>query len=87
MLHRAFLNTQFRLLLIAGVISAGLLGAGCGGSDGSDTTGPPAPVGSAGAIVDSLVATEMNAGQLPGVAIELAKRGNLIYAQGYNTTG
>jgi hypothetical protein len=80
MLHRALLNTRFRVLLIASLISAYLLSAGCGGSDASDTTPPPSPVGSVRAIVDSRVAIEMKAGQLPGMTIELAKRGNLIYA-------
>jgi CubicO group peptidase (beta-lactamase class C family) len=44
---------------------------------------PQSPAGSIGAIVDGLVANEMQSQNLPGMAVGLAKQGNLIYAQGY----
>lgn len=41
------------------------------------------PAGSLGAIVDAEVATEMQAQGMPGMTVAIAKKGEVLYAQGY----
>lgn len=52
--------------------------------DSCPTLNPqPAPVSSLGAIVDGRVATEMQSHGLPGMTIEIAKNGAVLYARSY----
>ena len=70
---------------------------GCGGGGSSATIKKPVSLldacparsplpsasGSIASIVDSLVVAEMKAKGLPGMSIEIAKQGTVIYSQGY----
>jgi D-alanyl-D-alanine carboxypeptidase len=46
-------------------------------------SGPKSSSGSIGSVVDPIVANEMKAQALVGVAVAIAKNGNILYAQGY----
>jgi CubicO group peptidase (beta-lactamase class C family) len=83
------------LAILMAILSAGCGGGSSNGAGGASTGSPPAvsscppssvspsPAGSVGAIVDNLITTEMQKEALPGIEVELAKQGNLVYAQGY----
>ncbi len=70
---------------------SGTAGTGGSGSGGTQTgpngcpTAPAAtqPAGSMGAIVDAAVAVEMAAQHMPGMTVEVAKNGTVLYTQGY----
>lgn len=85
---RIVLWRRYALASVGGAILT--MCAACGGSSeqSSAATCPAlptakAPAGTIGAQVDALVAAEMNAKGLPGMAVAIAKDGVVIYAQGY----
>lgn len=57
--------------------------AGCGGNSSSPQSSPQSS--SLSATVDNLVQVEIQSG-LPGMAVALAKKGTILYAQGYGVT-
>ncbi len=68
--------------------TGGTGGSGTGGSQTGRNGCPtvPAstqPAGSVGAIVDAAVAVEMAAQHMPGMTVEVAKNGTVLYTQGY----
>ena len=77
--------------------AAAALCGGCGGGGSSATikkpvslldacparSPPPSASGSIASIVDGLVVAKMKAQGLPGMSIEIAKQGTVIYSQGY----
>lgn len=77
----------------ASTAGGGGAGSGSAGGGGSVSTGGgqgcaalPAsnqPSGSLGAVVDAVVASEMVSAGMPGITVEVAKDGTLLYAQGY----
>jgi len=77
------------LLAIATLSAVGLVGCGTGSTrttppdSCAPLTGPNSPSGTIGSIVDPLIASEMKAQALVGVAVSIAKNGNILYAQGY----
>jgi len=77
-----------------GLASAALLLAvlgslGCGGGSGSSSnscpalTAPSSSVGSIASVVDPVILNEMQAQQLVGMSIAIAKNGTSLYSQGY----
>lgn len=79
------------------ISAAATLCGGCGGGGSSATikkpvslldacparSPPPSASGSIASIVDGLVVAKMKAQGLPGMSIEIAKQGTVIYSQGY----
>jgi len=65
------------------VIAIGLALAGCGGSNG---TAPPGPQQTLGSTVDAVAQAAMQQQGIPGMTVALAKKGTILYAQGYGVS-
>jgi D-alanyl-D-alanine carboxypeptidase len=82
-------NLHLYLLAITALSAIGPIGCGSGNSHTTPPNscatllGPNSASGSIGSIVDSLIADEIKAQALVGVAVAIAKNGSVLYAQGY----
>lgn len=84
-------NFPLCLLAIATLLLSALGSIACGGSSNNSASSsscptlaaPPSSSGSIGFVVDPLVANEMKAQALVGIAVAIAKNGTILYSRGY----
>lgn len=75
---------RFRFLAFLIFAAAGLALVGCGGSSGSLSLLPPSA--SLGTTVDAVAQAGMQQQGIPGMTVALAKKGTILYVQGYGVS-
>ena len=80
-LHLHLLAIAMLLLSALGLLDCS--GGNSGKSSCPTLSGPKSSSGSIGSVVDPIVANEMKAQALVGMAVAIAKNGSILYSQGY----